>query len=131
MAEWYLCRAELELLLDVPAVRRVCVEAAESSGLTVVGERFVALAAGGVGGMVLLAESHLSIRTWPANAAVALDVFVCNHLEDNGHKVERVYSRLRSAYVPGRERMLQLRRCGVGEISLVEAHRATAAMAET
>ena len=32
---------------------------------------------GGVSGVVVLAESHISIHTWPEREFVALDVFVC------------------------------------------------------
>ncbi len=32
---------------------------------------------GGVTGVVLLAESHISIHTWPEHALAAVDIFVC------------------------------------------------------
>ncbi len=31
----------------------------------------------GVSGVVVLAESHLSVHTWPENGYAAFDVFVC------------------------------------------------------
>jgi len=31
----------------------------------------------GVTGVVLLAESHISIHTWPEHALAAVDIFVC------------------------------------------------------
>jgi len=33
---------------------------------------------GGVTGVVLLAESHVAVHTWPERGAVTLDVYVCN-----------------------------------------------------
>lgn len=32
---------------------------------------------GGISGVAVLAESHMSIHTWPENGYAALDVFVC------------------------------------------------------
>jgi len=34
---------------------------------------------GGVSGVALLAESHISIHTWPERNYAALDVFMCGH----------------------------------------------------
>ena len=33
---------------------------------------------GGVTGVVLLAESHVAIHTWPELGNVTLDIYVCN-----------------------------------------------------
>jgi len=37
--------------------------------------------AGGVTGVAMLAESHLSIHTWPEQDFAAVDVFVCGELQ--------------------------------------------------
>ncbi len=36
---------------------------------------------GGVSGVAVLAESHISIHTWPENGYAALDVFMCGNAE--------------------------------------------------
>lgn len=36
---------------------------------------------GGVSGVVVLAESHISIHTWPERGYVALDVFMCGECD--------------------------------------------------
>ena len=60
---------ELEALL-----RRAAVNA----GATVVGSHFHSFgSAGGVTGVVLLAESHISIHTWPESDFAAVDIFMC------------------------------------------------------
>ena len=38
--------------------------------------------------MVLLAESHLAVHTWPELDAVTLDVYVCNFGADNSERAE-------------------------------------------
>ena len=63
------------------AAQRPAAVVAEA-GLVPVGElRFTGSKAGGGGvtGVVLLAESHLAVHTWPELGAVTLDVYVCNY----------------------------------------------------
>ena len=54
--------------------------------------------AGGVTGVVLLAESHLAVHTWPELSAVTLDVYVCNFGGDNTAKAERLLAGLEQAF---------------------------------
>jgi S-adenosylmethionine decarboxylase len=39
-------------------------------------------AAQGVTGVALLAESHISIHTWPETGDTAVDLFICGHAAD-------------------------------------------------
>ena len=66
-------------MADPAALRSLCLQAVAAAGLRVVGELFHCFPApGGVTGVVLLAESHLAVHTWPELGAVTLDVYVCN-----------------------------------------------------
>jgi S-adenosylmethionine/arginine decarboxylase-like enzyme len=58
----------------------------ESVGLTVVGERAFEFDGGGYTLATLLAESHVTLHTWPEFEMVAMDVYVCNHTQDNTAK---------------------------------------------
>jgi S-adenosylmethionine decarboxylase len=52
--------------------------AAELAGAKVVGSHFHSFgSAHGVTGVVLLAESHISIHTWPESDFAAVDIFMC------------------------------------------------------
>ncbi len=65
-------------LVDGPAMFTAMRQAAELAGAVVVGERHHTFGEGqGVTGVVLLAESHISIHTWPENDFAALDIFMC------------------------------------------------------
>lgn len=65
-------------LVDGPAMFEAIRRAAELAGAVVVGERHHMFGEDqGVTGVVLLAESHISIHTWPENAFAALDIFMC------------------------------------------------------
>ncbi len=54
----------------------------------------------GITGVVLLAESHLAVHTWPEIGAVTLDVYVCNFGHDNGAKAEALMAALIRAFAP-------------------------------
>jgi len=51
--------------------------AAIESGATVMGESFHYFSPQGVSGVVIIAESHLSIHTWPEYGYAAADIFTC------------------------------------------------------
>ena len=109
-AEWHDCACPPDLLTDVAALREAGVAAAHAAGLTVVGEVFHAFPEPGGGtGVVLLAESHLALHTWPELAAVTLDVYVCNRSDDHSAQARTVMAALRQLFRPARreERALQ------------------------
>ena len=54
----------------------------------------------GITGVVLLAESHLAVHTWPEMAAVTLDVYVCNYGSDNAAKAHALFDALCAAFDP-------------------------------
>ena len=65
-------------LEDSEQVEKVLSEAAEAAGATVLHahiHRFES--GGGVSGVVVLAESHISIHTWPERNFAAIDIFMC------------------------------------------------------
>src|SRR5436305_1565810 len=64
LGEWFACPASLPLH-DADALRSLCTDATRDAGLDAVGERFHQFEPHGVTGVVLLAESHLAIHTWP------------------------------------------------------------------
>ena len=71
------CKASLT---DKEAIRRALIVAAEEAGATVVGTTFHQFANGAVSGVVLLAESHVSIHTWPERFYAAVDVYTCGSI---------------------------------------------------
>jgi S-adenosylmethionine decarboxylase proenzyme len=96
------CPVERPLFGDPAALRVCCVQAVIDVGLSPVGELFHRFAeGGGVTGVVLLAESHLAVHTWPERAAVTIDVYVCNYSGDNSARAERLLALLEAAFAPG------------------------------
>jgi S-adenosylmethionine decarboxylase len=93
------CAPGTPALTDATALRQLCLQAVADSGLQAVGELFHRFPApGGVTGVVLLAESHLAVHTWPELGAVTLDVYVCNLHGDHSAKAEVLMSRLEGAF---------------------------------
>jgi S-adenosylmethionine decarboxylase len=78
IAEFYDCRPEL--LADPDYVRAVMLQTARVIGATIVAESFHTFSPQGVSGTVIIAESHLSIHTWPENGYAAVDVYTCGGL---------------------------------------------------
>jgi S-adenosylmethionine decarboxylase proenzyme len=98
-------------MTDAAALRALCLRAVADSGLQPVGELFHAFAApGGVTGMVLLAESHLAVHTWPELGAVTLDVFVCNLHADNSARALALLQALEGAFAGGKAEHHRLER---------------------
>ncbi len=58
-------------------IRDAMVAAAVDCGATVMGESFHRFSPQGVSGVVIIAESHLSIHTWPEYGYAAADIFTC------------------------------------------------------
>lgn len=63
---------------DLPHVRETLREAVDVSGATLLHMHLHHFSPnGGVSGVAVLAESHISIHTWPERGYAALDVFMC------------------------------------------------------
>lgn len=69
--------ARLADLDHVEATLRRCVEASGATLLHIHLHHFEPN--GGVSGVAVLAESHISIHTWPEHGYAALDVFMCGN----------------------------------------------------
>ena len=65
------------LLNDLVFVKGAMRRAAKEAGATIVGESFHQFDPSGVTGILAIAESHLSIHTWPERGYAAADIFTC------------------------------------------------------
>ncbi len=118
-ADLHGCPTERALLTDPGALRTLCLAAVRAAGLEPVGELFHRFApTGGAGsntpvgitGVVLLAESHLAVHTWPEIAAVTLDVYVCNLGTDNSARAHTLMDCLIAAFEPAQVQRHALQR---------------------
>lgn len=80
LLDLYGCDAAL--LRDGACLKNLLHLAAEAGQATVLGAHFHTFGEeGGVTGVLLLAESHISIHTWPEHRFAALDVFLCGDMQ--------------------------------------------------
>lgn len=88
-----LYQCDSTLLKDEGRLKALLHEAAHEAGATVLGSHFHRFGEeGGVTGVLLLAESHLSIHTWPEHGFAAVDAFICGSM-----RLERVRKLLTAA----------------------------------
>ncbi len=67
---------------DIEHIHETLCEAVEAAGATLVHIHLHPFSTnGGVSGVAVLAESHISIHTWPEHSFAALDVFMCGQAE--------------------------------------------------
>ncbi|TXF89435.1 adenosylmethionine decarboxylase [Neolewinella aurantiaca] len=76
-------------ILSAPAdSERILNAAAHEMNATIVGSHFHAFNPHGVSGVVVIAESHLTVHTWPEHNYAAIDIFSCGDLDlDAGIKL--------------------------------------------
>ncbi|MDD5126571.1 MAG: adenosylmethionine decarboxylase [Dehalococcoidales bacterium] len=82
------------VLNDLGFLREALLAAAKESGATVMGESFHSFNPQGVSGVVIIAESHMSIHTWPEYDYAAVDVFTCGKSVQPEKAVEVMIERL-------------------------------------
>ena len=109
------CTGPSALLTDSTALRALCLAAVAEAGLAAVSELFhrfdpIAERQSGITGVVLLAESHLAVHTWPEIGGVTIDAYVCNFSADNSARARRLMDTLIAAFAPKRMTQQQLER---------------------
>lgn len=80
LAEFYEC--EPNILNNISLIEKVMTDAALVAGATIVQKNFHHFSPYGVSGVVVIAESHLAIHTWPEYGYAAVDLFTCGESVD-------------------------------------------------
>jgi len=97
-------------LRDPSLIDTALCEAATAAGATILHSHFHHFSPnGGVSGVVVLAESHISIHTWPERDFAAIDIFMCG-----GCDPYRSIPVLQAAFRPDEVKLSEQRRGRVG-----------------
>ena len=83
-----------ELLNDLPFIRDCMHEAVKEIGAHIIGETFHQFSPHGVTGVVAIAESHLSIHTWPEHGYAAVDIFTCGTVFEPHRAAQKLIQQL-------------------------------------
>jgi S-adenosylmethionine decarboxylase proenzyme len=85
-----------ELLNDLDSLKEAMLTAANEAGATVLGDSFHRFSPQGISGVVIIAESHLCIHTWPEYGYAAADIFTCGDSVQPTKAAELLIERLGS-----------------------------------
>ena len=102
--EMYGCPSNL--LRDPELAKRVLRESVRVTGATYVGEYHREFVEGGVSSIVIVAESHISIHTWPEHGYAAVDIFTCGDHVDPW----KAYSLFLENYKPEKVNVTEIKR---------------------
>jgi S-adenosylmethionine decarboxylase len=79
--ELYDCKSEI--INDLHKVEDILMESVNISGAEIITPVFHKFNPHGVSGVVVIAESHFSIHTWPEYGYCAVDIFTCGDTIDS------------------------------------------------
>ncbi len=85
-----------DLISKEEKVRQIMEEVVKEAELTKVGSVYKQFNPHGVTGIILIAESHISIHTWPEYELVNLDVFTCG----DAKKAEKAFELFLQKFKP-------------------------------
>lgn len=80
LAEFTGC--DTTILNSIDQIEKILIESARRSGATIVDSVFHCYNPHGLSGVVVIAESHMSIHTWPEYGYAAVDFFTCGDRVD-------------------------------------------------
>ena len=101
LAEFFNC--DREILNDSGEIEILMKKAALACGATIVSSVFHTFNPHGVSGVVVIAESHLAIHTWPEYGYAAVDVFTCGNLVDPNTAIQSVQNSVRADKMESKE----------------------------
>lgn len=96
---------DAEGLNDQARIETAMLECIDEAGATLLHIHLHPFEPTGVSGVAVLAESHISVHTWPENGYAAFDVFMCGDAQP-----EKCIDILGRAFNAGRVEVKQLRR---------------------
>ena len=92
LVELYEC--DSDKLNHLKKVERVLREAGRISGATALKASFHQFEPQGVSGVIIIAESHFTIHTWPEYGYAALDIFTCGESIDSQKALDYIEKEL-------------------------------------
>jgi len=101
LVEYYNC--DPEVINNQELMQKYMIEAAKQSRATIVGSVFHKFNPHGISGVVVIAESHMAIHTWPEYNYAAVDLFTCGETVDPWVAFEYLKKKLKSTQYTTKE----------------------------
>jgi S-adenosylmethionine decarboxylase proenzyme len=101
LVEFYDC--DSDKINDVNFIESSILAATRSSGATIISHDFHKFSPHGVSGVVVIAESHVSIHSWPEYNYAAVDIFTCGETIDPWVIQERLKENFESKNISSME----------------------------
>ncbi|MFH1801486.1 MAG: adenosylmethionine decarboxylase [archaeon] len=100
LADFEECKNK-EILIDSKKLEKSVEKLILKNRLSIVGKCFYKFEKAGVTGIFLIAESHVSVHTWPEkNNSLNMDIFTCNYQGDNREKTLALFNDLKKLFEP-------------------------------
>jgi S-adenosylmethionine decarboxylase proenzyme len=101
IANFFGCTENTNLLIDKDGLNQTLSEIVRKNKMNILSDSFYKFPEGGVTGFLLLAESHVSIHTWPErDNYFSFDVFVCNYTKDNTESAKKILEDVKEIFKP-------------------------------
>ena len=85
---------DLRLLNSPHAMLKLCCDLAKLMGARILQRNVHQFKPGGVTAFIIIAESHVSIHTWPESGKAFLDIFTCKELFDADRALDYILGKL-------------------------------------
>ncbi len=113
LADFHGCAGPQEFLTEKAKVRAKTLAVVRRAGFKIVASRFhkfseTSAGGGGITGIIIVSESHVSLHTWPERDFLNLDVFFCNYSRNNTRKARAVFAEFKKLYHPKRVRIREV-----------------------
>ncbi len=79
LAEFFDC--DKSKIDDLPFMEKVMIEATALSGSRMIKPFFHQFSPHGISGVIVIAESHFAVHTWPEHGYAAIDLFSCSSFD--------------------------------------------------
>lgn len=113
LADFHGCAGQSVFLTNKEKVRSKTLAMVRRAGFKIVASRFhkfseTSAGEGGITGIIIVSESHVSLHTWPERHFLNLDVFFCNYSRNNTQKARAVLAEFKKIYQPKRLRLREV-----------------------
>ena len=103
LAEYYGC--DVDVLNDLELLENYMREAVIESGATIIDCTFHQFNPHGISGVIVIAESHMALHTWPEYGYAAVDFFTCGDRVNPYKAVDYMNKRMKPTKYTSKELM--------------------------